>query len=92
MDRPKSKIEHYEKRFGLIAIEKGFISPDQLVDALRIQVNEDIKHGTHRKTGEILLDLDIMNANQVEEVVKTMFSQSRLQSVRRRTKSRSASE
>jgi hypothetical protein len=33
-------IEHYEKRFGIIAIEKGFISPDELIEALTVQVQE----------------------------------------------------
>ena len=69
------KIEYYEKRFGLIAIEKGFITPEELITALRIQIGEDIEYGTHRQIGEILLDLDIMNANQIEEVVKSIFKQ-----------------
>ena len=46
-DRP-GKIEHYEKHFGIIAIEKGFISADDLIEALKIQVNEDIEYKTHR--------------------------------------------
>ena len=54
-DKPV-KIEHYEKRFGLIAVEKGFITPDDLIAALTIQVREDIEHGTHRQVGELLLD------------------------------------
>ena len=69
------KIEHYEKRFGIIAIEKGFINPEELITALTIQVGEDIKYGTHRQVGEILLALDIMEANQIEEVVKSIFGQ-----------------
>ena len=28
-----AKIEYYEKRFGIIAIEKGFITPDKLIDS-----------------------------------------------------------
>ena len=55
-------IEHYEKRFGFIAIKKGFITEEDLINALSIQVREDVEFGTHRLVGEILLDLDIMNA------------------------------
>ena len=71
-EKPR-RIEQYEKRFGLIAIEKGFITPDELIAALKIQVREDVEHGTHRQIGEILLDQNIMSANQVEAVVKTIF-------------------
>ncbi len=68
-DKPKG-IKHYEKRFGLIAIKKGFITEEDLIKALSVQVREDVEFGTHRQVGEILLDLDIMNANQIEEVIK----------------------
>ena len=73
MTEKRKGIEHYEKRFGIIAIEKGFITPDELIKALTIQVREDIEHGTHRQIGEILLDQDIMSANQIEEVVKVIL-------------------
>ncbi len=56
--------------FGLIAIKKGFITEEDLIKALSVQVREDVEFGTHRQVGEILLDLDIMNANQIEEVIK----------------------
>ena len=73
MPEKSEKMEHYEKRFGIIAIEKGFITPDELINALAIQVQEDVENGTHRQIGEILLDQDIMSANQIEEVVKMIF-------------------
>jgi tRNA U34 5-methylaminomethyl-2-thiouridine-forming methyltransferase MnmC len=63
-------MEYYEKRFGLIAIEKGYLTPEQLIEALKVQVFEDINKKAHRLIGEILLDMDIMTANQIEETVK----------------------
>ena len=71
-DRP-GKIEHYEKRFGITAFEKGFITPENLIDALKIQVKEDIALKTHRLIGEILLDLDHMTAVQIQEVLDVIF-------------------
>jgi|WetSurMetagenome_2_1015567.scaffolds.fasta_scaffold150080_4 hypothetical protein len=71
-DKP-GKIEHYEKRFGLIAIEKGFIRADDLVKALTIQVDEDIRHVKHRYLGEILFALGIMTDKQVEDVLSDLF-------------------
>jgi hypothetical protein len=31
-------IEVQEKRFGVIAFEKGFVTKEQLIEAMRIQV------------------------------------------------------
>jgi hypothetical protein len=71
-DKPK-KIEHYEKRFGIIAIEKGFITSDDLVKAWTVQVNEDIGNRPHRLLGEILFELGLMTDKQVEEVLSEIF-------------------
>ncbi|MBW1797864.1 MAG: hypothetical protein JRJ21_05540 [Deltaproteobacteria bacterium] len=71
-DKPRG-FEQYEKRFGIIATEKGYITRNDLIEALSIQVHEDIKYGTHRLVGEIFLDQDKMTANQIEEVVHAIF-------------------
>ena len=75
MPKKPKKTEHYEKRFGIIAIEKGFITPDDLIAALTIQVHEDIEYSTHRQLGKILLDQDTTPADQIEAVVKPFFQQ-----------------
>ncbi|MFC1862977.1 hypothetical protein ACFL1Z_03385 [Thermodesulfobacteriota bacterium] len=71
-DKP-GKIEHYEKQFGIIAIEKGFISSEELIEALKIQVKEDIEYETHRLIGEILLDKNFLTAQQIQEVLNAIF-------------------
>ena len=75
MSDKDGNIEHYERRFGVIAIEKGFITPDDLIKALMVQVHEEIEYETHRQTGEILFDQGIMSGNQIEEVVKAVLQQ-----------------
>ena len=40
-DKP-GNIEHFEKQFGIIAIEKGYITSDNLIESLKIQVEEDL--------------------------------------------------
>ena len=57
-----------QKRFGNIAVEKGFISSSQLVEALEIQVTEEIENGKRRLIGEILLDLNFNTEEQIKEV------------------------
>ena len=75
MQNESKQVEHYEKCFGLIAVEKGFITPGELITALKVQVREDIENGIHRQLGEIFLDQDLMSPNQIEAVVKTIFQQ-----------------
>jgi hypothetical protein len=73
MAKKPGKIERYERRFGVIALEKGFITADDLIKALSIQADENIKKGRHRLIGEILLGMDRMSAKQIEEVVSTII-------------------
>jgi hypothetical protein len=71
-DKP-GRIEHFEKRFGIIAIEKGFIKPDNLIDALKIQVKEDIEYKNHRLIGEILMESGYIKPSQIQEILETIF-------------------
>ncbi len=70
-EKPRG-IEHREKRFGIIAIEKGYITPDKFIDALRVQVQEDIEYGSHRLIGEILVAQGTMTVAQVDHVLKIL--------------------
>jgi chorismate-pyruvate lyase len=65
-------IEHLEKRFGITAVEKGFITSDQVIEALTIQVAEDLSIGTHRPIGKILFENELITLQQVDEVLKSM--------------------
>jgi len=80
MSDKTGNIENYEKRFGVFAIEKGFITPDELFEALRVQVQDEIEKGTHRLIGEILLDRNSMTPAQIDEVLKLIFEQYRAKS------------
>jgi hypothetical protein len=73
MPEKGNKIEHYEKQFGIIAIEKGFITPEMLVEALKIQVGEDVKHSTHRLIGEILMEKEYLTVGQIQEILNSIF-------------------
>ena len=65
-------IEHLEKRFGITAVEKGFVTSDHVVEALTIQVAEDLSIGKHRPIGRILLENGLINLSQLEDVLKSM--------------------
>lgn len=61
-----------EKRFGFIAVEKGYINADQLLEAMMIQLKENLERWEHRLLGKILFDLGYMNSDQVREVLEEM--------------------
>ena len=61
--------EHLEKRFGVIAVEMGLITAEQLIEALKTQVTEDMEKGKHRLIGRILLERRIITTEQIDEVL-----------------------
>ena len=63
------KLPANERGFGYIAIEKRFINPEQLEEALDIQIAEETMNGKHLFIGEILLDLNYLTLEQIEEVL-----------------------
>jgi len=54
-----------EKRFGMVAVEKGYITKEQLIDALKIQIDEDLERGSHRPIGEILVEMNAISMDQL---------------------------
>jgi hypothetical protein len=66
------ETEHLEKRFGILAVEKGFITADQVIEALKIQVMEDVEKGKHRLIGLILLEQGLISLSQIEEVLQSL--------------------
>ena len=61
--------EHLEKRFGVIAVEMGLITAEQLIEALKTQVTEDMEKGKHRLIGRILLERGIITTAQIDDVL-----------------------
>ena len=58
-----------DKRFGTIAVKKGFITQEQLIQAFSIQIAENLEKGEHRLIGTILLDQGLMTMQQIDEVI-----------------------
>jgi hypothetical protein len=66
------ETEHLERRFGVTAVEKGLITAEEVVEAIKIQVAEDIEKGKHRLIGRILLEQGLMDLSQIDEVLESM--------------------
>jgi len=71
---PKQEIRRKfdDKKFGTIAISKGFITKDQLIEGLARQVEEDLAEGKHRPIGAILFGLGYLPKAQAIEVLRNM--------------------
>ena len=63
-----------KKMFGEVAFEMGFVTTDQLYQALTIQAKEEAAKRPYRFLGQILIDLGHMNEKQVLEVLKVLHS------------------
>ena len=60
------------KRFGTIAVENGFVTIEEVAEALKIQVIEDMGTESHRPVGKILLDQGFITLSQYKEVLNAM--------------------
>jgi len=64
-----SVTEEYCSRFGQIAVEKGFITIEQLKTALSEQVDDDVANRRHRLIGTILFERDWITGQQIDIVL-----------------------
>lgn len=56
-------------RFGMLAIEMGFVTVDQIREAMAEQVEHDLAEKVHRLLGTILVDRGWMTLREVEMVL-----------------------
>ncbi len=65
--------EKYCPRFGQIAVEKGYVTPEQVKQAISEQIDDDLKNRRHRLIGRIFLDNGWMTPQQIEIVLNELF-------------------
>ena len=58
-----------QKLFGAVAIQQGFITPDQLNDSLNVQAEGHLDGGPRRRIGEILQGQGAMTYSQIGQVI-----------------------
>ena len=59
----------FVNRFGVTAVKNGFISQEQLFEALKIQLAEDLKGTQHRLIGQILQAKNYLTMEQTDQVL-----------------------
>ena len=58
-----------KNRFGKIAIQKGFITVEQFIKAMGIQIGIELEGNDPDLIGSILIEMDYMTEKQVDEVI-----------------------
>ena len=66
--------EKYCPRFGQIAVEKGYVTVEQVKEALSEQIDDDLATRPHRLIGRIFLDNGRMTLQQIDEVLNELFA------------------
>lgn len=62
-------LVEFSRRFGMIAVNRGYVTPKQLKEALAEQINDDLASRPHQLLGNILYEKNLMNLNQIEKVL-----------------------
>jgi hypothetical protein len=65
--------QKYCPRFGQIAVEKGYVTSEQVKKAVSEQIDDDISGRPHRLIGRIFLDNGSMTPQQIETVLNELF-------------------
>ena len=75
MKNPQRKNSgSYCSRFGTIAIELGYLTRQQLTQALDEQVSDDLNRRPHRVVGAICFDHGWMTPGEIDQVLNAMFN------------------
>ncbi len=61
------------KFFGEIALEKRFVSAEQLYEALTLQARNRVDGVIEKQLGQLLLELGHINEEQISEVLDVLY-------------------
>ncbi|UCD89859.1 MAG: hypothetical protein JSW04_15990 [Desulfobacterales bacterium] len=62
-------IKKFVHRFGVMSVKNGFINREQLFEALKTQLAEDLKGMEHRLLGQILQAKNYLTKDQTDKVL-----------------------
>jgi len=72
MGKDRAMKDRY-KFFGEVALEKRFVTADQLYQALTVQARDKVEGRPERLLGQILLELGHMNEGQIRQVLDVLY-------------------
>lgn len=75
----KELTEKFCLRFGMLAVEMGFVTPNQIKSALAEQVDDEISGRPHRVIGKILFEHGWMQPEQIDQVMSRLYKEEKAQ-------------
>jgi hypothetical protein len=72
METRKPLSDRY-KFFGEVALEKRFVTAEQLYEALTLQARFKVEQGVEKQLGQILLELGYISGEQINEVLDVLY-------------------
>ena len=74
-DNGREPETKYNPRSGQIAVKLGFISGEQLKEAVNIQIDDDLACRRHRFLGEILLEKGWITREHLDILLDELFKE-----------------
>jgi len=68
-----TRVKDRYKFFGEIALEKKFVTPDQLYEALTEQARSKVEGKGEKLLGQILLELGYITEDQIRLVLDVLY-------------------
>ncbi|MBW2615789.1 MAG: hypothetical protein JRD02_06410 [Deltaproteobacteria bacterium] len=59
-----------EERFGTIAVKKGFVTKEQVLEGMKVQMERNLDGLEHRLIGSILYSMGYITLPQIDEVAE----------------------
>ncbi|MFC1891188.1 hypothetical protein ACFLZT_02245 [Thermodesulfobacteriota bacterium] len=66
---------NFGKKFGVTAINKGFITKEQFIEAMGAQIDDDLDGLTPRLIGSVLLSMGYMSIEQINEILTIVLEE-----------------
>ncbi len=74
----KNLSKEHDLRFGKVAVDMGFVTAEQLTEALAEQAEDSLSNKPHRLIGSILFENGWITRDQIDFVVLRLFKQKKL--------------
>ncbi len=74
----KNLLKQYSPRFGEIAIDKGYVTAEQLTEAIAKQAEDGLSNSRYRLIGSILFEHGWITKKQIDIVRCELFERKEL--------------
>ncbi len=71
----KNLSKEHSPQFGKVAVDMGFITAEQLTEALAEQAEDSLSNKPHRFMGSILFEHGWITGKQIDNVVNELYEQ-----------------